>query len=267
MLKKALVLIIVLMFAVCGVYAATGTAVKPKSPVRMKVVEVPTKDNFVIKAKYYYPRAKGKNYPTIIMLHSLGYCSDSWGDLPETFVKQGYAVVAIDLRGHGMSNKDIKFRMKSWMYMTEKSFSQYPHDVIAVMNYIKHTSKKASFDNYSIIGGDIGANTGVIVGQMTPQKPRAVILLTPYQKLKGLNIYDYRLGTTPILVMCSKRDKFAVCQEVMLKTFARGLFVINNTESSTNGMMILKQDAKCRQKAIQFINQKMPPQKPAAQPQ
>ena len=61
--------------------------------------------------------------------------------------------------------------------------------------------------------------------------------------------------------MCSKKDKYAVCQEVMLKTFSKGQFIINNTNSTTNGMLILKQDAQCREKAIQFIKQKLPPQK------
>ena len=260
MVKKILLFVLVLVFTATGVFAATSSA-KPKSPIKTKIIEVQTKDNFVIKAKLLYPKGKQKNFPTIIMLHSLGYSSSSWGSLPETLAKQGYGVIAIDLRGHGLSNKDIKFRMKSWMYMSNKSFAKYPYDVLAVVNYVKQTSKKFSFNNYAIIGGDIGANTGVIYAQMINPKPHAMVLLTPYQNLKGLNIYDYRLGTTPLLVMCCKRDKYAVCQEVMLKTFSKGQFIINNTNLTTNGMLILKQDAQCRAKAIQFINQKLPPQK------
>lgn len=260
MIKKILVFVLVLIFMTTGVFAAASNA-KSKSPIKTKIIEVPTKDNFVIKAKLLYPKGKQKNFPTIIMLHSLGYSSSSWGTLPETFANQGYGVIAIDLRGHGLSNKDVKFRMKSWMYMSNKSFAKYPYDVVTVINYVKQTSKKFSFNNYAIIGGDIGANTGVLYAQMINPKPTAMVLLTPYQELKGLNIYDYRLGTTPLLVMCSKRDKYAVCQEVMLKTFAKGPYIINNTNSSTNGMLILKQDAQCRAKAVQFINQKLPPQK------
>lgn len=259
MFKKILVFVLLLIFTSAGVFAATSA--KSKSPIKTKVIEVPTKDNFVIKAKLLYPKGKQKNFPTIIMLHSLGYSCSSWGTLPETFANQGYGVIAIDLRGHGLSNKDVKFRMKSWVYMSNKSFAKYPYDVLAVINYVKQTSKKFSFNNYAIIGGDVGANTGVLYAQMINPKPMAMVLLTPYQELKGLNIYDYRLGSTPLLVMCSKRDKFAVCQEVMLKTFAKGPYIINNTNLSTNGMLILKQDTQCRAKAIQFINQKLPPQK------
>lgn len=265
MIKKLLVFMLVLVFTTTCVYAATST-VKSKSPIKTKVIEVTTKDNFIIKAKLLYPRGKQKNFPTIIMLHSLGYCSASWGDLPETFAKQGYGVITIDLRGHGISNKDSKFRMKSWMYMSNKSFAKYPYDVLAVINYVKQTSKKFAFNNYAVIGGDIGASTGVLYAQISGVNPKAMVLLTPYQELKGLNIYDYRLGTTPMLVMCCKRDKYAVCQEVMLKTFAKGPYIINNTNSTTNGMLILKQDAQCRTKAIEFINKNLPPQKIVIQP-
>ena len=264
MFKKAFAIILVLFLTSACVYAATA-APKPKAPYKTKAFEVQTKDKFIIKSKLYYPRAKGNEYPTIVLLHSLGYSSDSWGSLPETFVKQGYAVLAIDLRGHGLSNKDAKFRLKSWRYFTNKSFVKYPYDVITVMNSVKQLSKKVSFNNYAIIGGDIGANTAVSVAQNYPTKPKAVVLMTPYQEFKGINIYNYKLPTTAILVMCSRKDKYAVCQEVMLKTFAKAPYVINNTNLITNGMLIIKQDAQCRNKTIQFINKYLPPKKITAQ--
>lgn len=263
MLKKFIILVLVCTFTMSGVFAATK---KAKKPYITKTIEVTTKDSHIMKAQLLYPRApKGtktkKQYPTIIFLHSLGYSSTQWKELPYTFVKQGYAVLLVDLRGHGISNKDAKFRVKSWTYFTNKTYKQYPYDVLAVINMTKQMNKKASFNNYAIIGGDIGANTGVLAAQLMHIKPKAMVLLTPYQQFKGLNIFDYQLGTTPILVMCCKQDKLAVCQEVSLKTFAKGKFVINNTNYPTNGMMILQHDPACKKKAIEFINQNMPPVK------
>lgn len=263
MLKKFLVVIFIMCFTVSSVIAATTT--KKKKPYVTKTIEVTTKDSHLMKAKLMYPRTpkgvKGKTYPTIVFLHSLGYSSSLWGDLPDTFLKQGYAVLLVDLRGHGISNKDLKLRIKSWTYFTPKIYKRYPSDVLAVINQTKHTTKKASFNDYAIIGADIGANTGVITAQNMYPHPKAMILLTPAREIKGLNIFDYKLGTTPILVMCSRQDKISICEEVMLKTFAKGKYVINNTDLNTNGMMILRQDAQCRQKAIQFINQNMPAKK------
>lgn len=265
MLKKAFIVILVLVFTMSGVFAATTTK-KKKKPYISKTIEVTTQDSHIMKAQLMYPRTpkgvKVKNpYPVIIFLHSLGYSSSQWKELPYTFVKQGYAVMLVDLRGHGISNKDAKFRVKSWTYFTPKIYKKYPSDVIALINTAKQTNKKVSFSNYAVIGGDIGANTGVLVGQTLPVKPKAMVLLTPYQQFKGLNIFDYQLGTTPILVMCCKSDKYAVCQEVSLKTFSKGKFVINNTNYPINGMMILQHDAACKKKTIEFINQNMPAKK------
>ena len=264
MLKKVFNVILVFVFTMSGVFEAA--AKKKKKPYISKTIEVTTQDSHIMKAQLMYPRTpkevKLKNpYPVIIFLHSLGYSSSQWQDLPYTFVKQGYAVMLVDLRGHGISNKDAKFRVKSWTYFSPKTYKKYPSDVIALINKAKQTNKKVSFSDYSVIGGDIGANTGVLVGQTLHVKPKAMVLLTPYQQFKGLNIFDYKLGTTPILVMCCKSDKYAVCQEVSLKTFSKGKFVINNTNYPISGMMILQHDAACKKKAIEFINQNMPVKK------
>lgn len=262
MIKKTLIVLLLMFFTVSGVFAATT---KKKKPYITKLVEVTTKDAHTMKAKLMYPRTpsnvKNKTYPTIIFVHSLGYSSSQWGDLPQIFVKQGYAVLLIDLRGHGLSNKDAKLRLRSWTYFTNKTYKKYPSDVLTVINKVKHTNKKASFNQYAFIGGDIGANTAILTAQFMYPQPKAMVLLTPAREIKGLNIFDYKLGTTPMLVMCSRQDKIAICEEVMLKTFAKGKYVINNTNLNTNGMMILRQDAQCRQKAIQFINQNMPAKK------
>ena len=272
MLKKAFVVIIVLMlFTVSGVLAATGTT-KKKKPYITKTIEVPTKDSHLMKAKLIYPRTpkgvKGKVYPTIIMLHSLGYSSTQWGSIPQEFVKQGYAVLLVDLRGHGLSNKDVKFRLKSWTYFTPVTYKKYPSDVIAVINQIKKMTKKVSFNDYVIIGGDIGANTGVLVAQKMYPKPKAMVLLTPSSDMKGLKIFESsgpiplaQVGNCPILVMCSKGDNYAVRQELLLKNFAKGTYIINNTDLALNGMLILNGDTKCKQKVFQFVHQNLPVKK------
>lgn len=263
MLKKLLVVILLMFFSVSGVLAATTA--KKKKPYITKVIEVTTQDAHIIKGKLIYPRTpkdvKVAPYPTIVFLHSLGYSSTQWGSLPDVFLKQGYAVLLVDLRGHGLSNKDAKFRVKSWTYFTNKIYKKYPSDVCALINQTKRTTKKVSFNNYSIIGGDIGANTAILVAQQLYPAPKSIVLLTPSRDMKGLNIFDYKLPNTPILVMCSRQDKISVSEEVMLKLFAKDKYIINNTDLNTNGMMILKLDSQCRNKAIQFINQNMPAKK------
>lgn len=268
MLKKALITCLLFMFTLTSVLAAT-TVKKTKSPYTTKIVEVTTKDNHIMRAKLQYPKPpKGVKvtYPTIIMLHSLGYCSSQWGALPEELLKLGYAVLMVDLRGHGISNKDTKFRLKSWTYFTNTTYQKYPSDVLAIINQTKITNKRVSFSDYSIIGGDIGANTAVLVAKKMHPKPKSMVLLTPTVDTKGLTIATLKgiaplseVGNGPILVMCSQHDKYSINQEMLLKKFARGEFIINNVDVNKNGMMIVRNNEKAMKSVIEFINDNMKP--------
>ena len=269
MLKKGFILFLLLIFNMIGVLAATSTP-KAKSPYTTKAIEVQTADNHIMKAKVMYPKppknVKGVSYPTVILLHSLGYCSTQWGTLPESLLKQGYAVLLVDLRGHGTSCKDAKFRIKSWTYFTEKTYKKYPSDVIAIINQTKQTTKRVSFNNYSIIGGDIGANTAVLVAQKMFPKPKSLVLLTPSVEMKGLTIATLHgvsaisdIGNAPIMVMCSKNDKYSINQENLLKKFVKGQYIVNNVDTNKNGMLIVRNDAKTVNCVIAFLNKNMKP--------
>ena len=65
----------------------------------------------------------------------------------EELLKRNYAVLMIDFRGHGYSTKDEKFRVTSWTYYSDKTFKKYPSDVIDVINQVKKSVKKVTFNN------------------------------------------------------------------------------------------------------------------------
>ena len=74
-----------------------------------------SKDGFTIKANFSYPKNKNqKDFPTVVLLHSLGYNSAWWGDLERDLQNRGFAVLKIDLRGHGKSIYNAKMTKISW---------------------------------------------------------------------------------------------------------------------------------------------------------
>lgn len=245
-----------------GAFAA-GSKKKSKGPLKTKIIEVQTKDNFLIRATLTYPKNKNKkaHYPTIVLLHSLGYTSGQWENLTPTLAKQGYAVLAVDLRGHGISNKDSKFKIHSWEYFRNKMFEKYPDDVIAIIKQTQKTTKKAEFNHYAIIGGDIGANTAVLVAQKMPVKPKALILLSPSRTIKGLYIpiAMTELGSTPILVMSSSKDRITTNEEIILKRFSQAEYLIKNVNTNRTGMMLIRNNPDVMKSISWFINQKMKP--------
>ena len=121
-------------------------------------------DGFNIKATLTYPKVKGqREFPTVILLHSLGYNSQWWSDLPKDLLEKGYAVLAIDLRGHGASIYNSKLAKTSWKNMKNSAFSKCPDDVLKIMEVIKSENTRLTFfKNWAIVGADLGASVGVI---------------------------------------------------------------------------------------------------------
>jgi len=233
LLKKLLLFLLVFTITSQSVYSKTA----------QKEIEVETKDGYTIKATLSYEKIKDKNkYPTIVLLHSLGYSSGNWGTLIPELNNAGYAVIAIDLRGHGKSVYNSKLQIKSWIYFTPKAYQKFPSDVIAILKQAQVQSKKVDFTNWGIVGADIGANTAILTAKEFPHKPKAMILISPSMNFKGLYvpIAMTEIGTMPILSMVSKQDDYSIQEQKKLSKFAQGAFYAQNYPKGGMGMMMLK---------------------------
>ena len=258
-MKKFLVIVltIVFMFSVQTVFAAQSKTTKAKKLYTEREFSVQTRDGHLIRSYLSYPKTKMKGYPTIIMLHALGYNSTYWIALQEKYNAKGYAVLRIDLRGHGKSVYDKSFHQRSWRNFKNKDFEQYPNDVIQTIQFIEKQTKKPSFVNYAIVGSDIGANTAVIVARKMNIKHRALVLLAPSMEFKGLYIPVVltEIGKTPILALASKTDKYYKDQQVRLARFAQGTFDVANADSGNSGMLILKQHPEFQNAIVTWTEQ------------
>ncbi len=234
--------LLILIFNLSISYAEEKKVKKPKSPYSTKEFTVETNDGHLIHAYLTFPKTKMKGYPTIVMLHSLGSSSYYWIPLQEKLNIMGYAVLRIDLRGHGKSVYNKSFRQSSWRSYKDSVFLKYPSDVIQTMDYVKNESNKVNFNNWAIIGSDIGANTAVIVADKYSVKPKAIVLFAPSMTFKGLYIPVMltELGTTPILAIASIADKYAYNEQIKLKRFAQSTFDTYNVSKGGSNMLITK---------------------------
>lgn len=208
-----------------------------------KNIEITTKDSHIIKATLTYIKIDGvQKYPTVLLLHSLGYSSNNWENLIPTLNSAGFAVIAMDFRGHGKSIYNSNLQQKSWVYFTPKAYQKFPSDVVAVLNQAQKQSKKVSLDNLAIIGADIGANTAVLAAKALPRKPKAMVLISPSLNFKGLYlpVAMTEIGTVPILSIASQQDGYSMDQEEKLSKFAQGDFFFKNYPKGGMGMMMIK---------------------------
>lgn len=211
-----------------------------------KEIKAVASDGFNINATLTYPKVKNqKEVYTVILLHSLGYNSQWWESLPKELLAKGYAVLAIDLRGHGSSVYNAKLTKNSWKNMKNSAYAKYPDDVFAVINQVKEeNSKKVFFNNWAIVGADIGASAGIMAADMMPVHPKTIVMISPVVKAKGLYIpvNMAHLDGVDFLSISGTDDIMSKDAESYLMKFAQDEFATYTSESKTTGMMMLKND-------------------------
>ena len=237
---KRIILILTLFLFLINGYAYAATKISKQD------LTVPAADGFSIRAVLEYPKIKGqKEYSTVVLLHSLGYSSQWWETLPDDLLNQGYAVLSIDLRGHGKSVYNSKLVRTSWKSMTNAAFAKYPDDVVKVIEYVKkENSKKIFFNNWAIVGADIGASSAILAADKIGYKPKTIVLLSPVVETRGLYIPVSlaHLDNVDIFSISGTADLGSAEAEDYLKKFAQAAFVTYKSEARSMGMLMLKND-------------------------
>ena len=247
-MKKFLVAILTLMFVISAqtVFAAQTKTTKVKKPYTEREFSVQTKDGHLIRSYLSYPKTKLKGYPTIVMLHALGYNSSYWISLQKKFNAKGYAVLRIDLRGHGKSVYNSKLVRTSWTSFTNNAFAKYPNDVISIIEQVKsENSRKIFFKDWAVVGSDIGASTAILATDKIAYKPKTLVLLSPVVKTKGLYVPVVlaNLNNIDIFSISGTNDVSGHNTQDYLKKFAQSTFATYTSDSRSTGMMMLKNDA------------------------
>lgn len=114
--------------------------------------------------KIYYESdySKNSNDKAIIFLHGLGGDLTAWNKEREFFKEEGVSTIAIDLRGHGYSDRsDTKDFYK---------FSNFSNDVLSVM-------KDAGFNEYSVVGHCFGGMVTLVLEGNNPNTSKNIILV------------------------------------------------------------------------------------------
>ncbi len=169
-------------------------------------VTLTTSDQYHVAALYWAP--KKPNAPGVILLHQRGSNKESWGDLGSKLVSEGYAAIAIDMRGHGQT-KDPKGNSMSLASLKEIDYQYMLRDIEAAHNYL---DEQADVDGnrIAIIGASIGANLAIMYAS-NDKRVRTVIALSPGLDYFGLKPMDYLgdYGKRALYLIAAKGDKYS----------------------------------------------------------
>lgn len=218
-----MILPLFLLLAACRTPAGTATRTAPTTPTRPAApaiattapappqdVSIPAGDGLAIQGTFYPGPGSGP-WPAILLLHMLGSQRQAWDDtgLPPALNQAGYAVLAIDLRGHGQTGGSIDWPQvdddlpRVWAYLTGRD------DVDPART--------------AIIGASIGANLALRTAANLPQV-RGVVLLSPGLDYRGVTTTDAldRYGSRPLLIVASEEDSTAASASRLLTDLTPG---------------------------------------------
>jgi len=189
-----------LLVLVAGLVAFEGLAAEK--------IEFTTDDGVTIHGNFFVPEKVKSPVPGILLLHQLGRDKSSWNAFAIKLQETRYAVLAIDLRGHGGSvnfGEKIRrypgFSQKDWLAMIE--------DVRAAATYLK-SRKEVNGDRIAVIGESIGANLAFAYAAEDRQV-RTTVLLSPGVNYHGLLLQPFVKGydKRSLFILTSEDDEYS----------------------------------------------------------
>lgn len=136
--------------------------------------------------------------PGIILLHMLGDDRTVWGEvgLVADLVAAGYAVLVVDMRGHGETGG-----AQDWTLAADDLDRVW--DAFAARGDIDPT-------RMAVVGASIGANMALRLGAIQPDIG-TVVLLSPGLEYRGVTTLDQLAiyGDRPLLLVASEDDPYS----------------------------------------------------------
>lgn len=167
-------------------------------------------DGYHVVAWYWPPRVNnsGSKVPAVILLHMFKQDKSSWEPIAKTLLSEGYAVIAIDLRGHGETLAP-DLRPLAATDLEDTDFAGMLKDVAAAHAFLEQQQGVDS-DRVAIIGASIGANLGLLYAS-NDRRVRTVVAMSPGLDYHGLQPATALLGLDrrPLFLIASEGDKYS----------------------------------------------------------
>jgi len=191
----------------------------------MEKINFTTSDDWAIVANYYPSSGNA-----VILLHQLGSDKSSYISFANELNRNGYAVLALDSRGHGEST--IRNGKKVvWQSFSDLDFLNMTKDVSAARDWL--TNK--GHNSFAIIGASVGANIALNYG-VSDSAVKTVILLSPGLEHKGIvTNQTIRNFAKPIFIVASNEDTYSARSSAILYENAQGKKEIKLFDNAGHG--------------------------------
>jgi pimeloyl-ACP methyl ester carboxylesterase len=180
----------------------------PPVPEGATEVEIKTKDSLTLRGAYFEPRKSSQLAPGAILVHDSGAAGGQMYDLADRMQKTGFAVLVVDLRGHGRSaSKDLDWR-KLNDDGKKAAWALAVRDLAASSAWLRDR-KEVHATNLTIVGYRAGCALAARY-TLRDENVRSVALVEPSPEELGINLAGdlTELGGLPTyIVSCKDAEK------------------------------------------------------------
>jgi pimeloyl-ACP methyl ester carboxylesterase len=206
-------------------------------------ITIEAADGLLLHAAYSAPGGIPP-FPGVILLHMLGSNRQVWEEvgLTDALLADGYAVLALDMRGHGESGSG-----QDW----EKA----DDDLLRVWTYF---AGLADVDEArtAVIGASIGSNMALRTGANQPAI-KTVALLSPGLDYRRVTTDDaiIQYGSRPLLIIASEEDQYAADSSRTLAEMSQGPATLQLYDGAGHGTNMFGPEPELTQLLLDWLNQ------------
>lgn len=204
-------------------YPAPSAKAQPEDS-STRHVTFATTDGVMLVGTYFTPAETAA--PGLVLIHMVGGRRTDWDNLASALQSRGYAVLTLDLRGHGKSSGD-----REWGKMAD--------DVTVAYRFL---SGQPEVDpaRIALVGASIGANLALNVAASEPAI-QSLVLLSPGLDYRGVKTEEAMkaYGARPVLLIASKTDTYATQSVETLAKLAQGKQKAQIYEDAGHGTQML----------------------------
>lgn len=153
----------------------------------------------------------------VLMLHMMPADKRSWRELSKELEKKRIASLAIDLRGHGKSNRQGT-EVIDYKNFTDEEHQNASLDIESALHFLR----KRGFgpERVAVVGASIGANLALQTAALNNAMP-AVVLLSPGENYRGIRTFPLAENLRPEQALLASgssgddQDSFDAAQKIV----------------------------------------------------
>ena len=171
-------------------------------------VEYTTSDGVVIIGDYWMPKNADTFAPAAILLHMYRSDRSAWRPLVSVLEEAGFAVLAIDMRGHGESIKPEDRKLEKRVRDRDPVLFRAMHrDVFGAYRWLQQRPE-VDLSRVAIIGASVGCSVALDYA-VRDKSVDTIVLMTPGENYLGVDsvkdIKEY--GRRPVLMLTSEEER------------------------------------------------------------